>query len=199
MRKRLTALAACACLAASPAVAAAGWKPVEQVKTYAVHGETGAALYKSIGERGPEIGNGMRTIAHTSFKLTWTRKYEVQNGACVLTVARPKLIITYVVPKPANKLPPAVQAQWDKFSSGVLAHEKVHGEHIKEMVRDIEAATLGFSVPDDAACKKIREQMTVRLGALSQTQRQRGRDFDRMEMSEGGNIHQLILGLVNNR
>ncbi len=190
-------LAAFLSLAAFPALA--DWKPVEQVKTYTVHGDTGAALYKSIGERGPEIGNGMRTIAHTSFKLTWTRKYEVRDGACVLSVARPKLIITYVVPKPAKKLAPAMQAHWDRFASGVLTHEKVHGEHIKEMVRDIEAATLGLTVPDDAACKKIREEMTVKLGALSQTQRQRGRDFDRMEMSEGGNIHQLILGLVNSR
>ena len=190
-------LAAALGLAAFPALA--DWKPVEQVKTYSIHGDTGAALYKSIGEYGPEIGDGMRTIAHTSFKLTWTRKYEVQNGACVLTVAKPKLIITYVVPKPAKKLRPGLQAQWNTFAAGVLAHEKVHGEHIKEMVRDIETATLGFSVPDDAACKKIREQMTVKLGALSQTQRQRGRDFDRMEMSEGGNIHQLILGLVNSR
>ena len=39
--------------------------------------------------------------------------------------------------------------------------------------------------------------MTMRLGALSQAQRQQSRDFDRTELSEGGNIHQLILALVN--
>jgi predicted secreted Zn-dependent protease len=52
-------------------------------------------------------------------------------------------------------------------------------------------------VPDDPGCKKIRPALTVRLGELSNKQRQRGRDFDRVEMSEGGNIQQLILKLVN--
>jgi len=44
-------------------------------------------------------------IAHTSFKLTWTRKYEPRDGGCVITVNRPKLIITYVLPKLTGKPP----------------------------------------------------------------------------------------------
>jgi predicted secreted Zn-dependent protease len=39
--------------------------------------------------------------------------------------------------------------------------------------------------------------LTKRLGELSARQRQLGRDFDRTEMSEGGNIQALILKLVN--
>ena len=68
---------------------------------------------------------------------------------------------------------------------------------IREMVKSIETATVGLSVPDDPKCTKIRAEMTKRLSELSQTQRQRSRDFDRTELSEGGNIHQLILALVN--
>ncbi len=76
-------------------------------------------------------------------------------------------------------------------------HERVHGDYIVEMVKQIEAATVGLTVPADPKCRKIREEMTKRLGALSQEQRQRSRDFDRVEMSPGGNVHTLILQLVN--
>ncbi|NEK55338.1 DUF922 domain-containing protein, partial [Rhizobium leguminosarum] len=40
-------------------------------------------------------------------------------------------------------------------------------------------------------------ELTRRLGEISQRQRQRGRDFDKIEMGDGGNIQQLILKLVN--
>lgn len=113
--------------------------------------------------------------------------------------ARPKLIITYRLPKPSQKLPAATQKLWEKFSAGVSAHEKVHGEFIVEMVKAIEAATVGLSVPGDPECKKIRTEMTKRLSALSQAQRQKSRDFDRTELSNGGAVHQLILNLVNGR
>ena len=39
--------------------------------------------------------------------------------------------------------------------------------------------------------------MKKRLSALSLAQRQRSKEFDQAEMSGGGNIHQLILKLVN--
>ncbi|WP_370881116.1 DUF922 domain-containing Zn-dependent protease [Rhizobium mesoamericanum] len=179
-----------------PIEARAEWQPVEQVKTYAVTGSSGAALYDSIGERGPELG-GARAVAHTTFKLTWTRKYERRGNACVLAVARPKLIITYTLPKPATKLPTATQVSWATFIAGIEKHERVHGDYIKEMVRDIEAMSVGLSADDDPECSKIRLELTKRLGELSARQRQQGRDFDKVEMSEGGNIRRLVLQLVN--
>ncbi|MDG3574798.1 DUF922 domain-containing protein [Rhizobium sp. YJ-22] len=187
-----------AALAALPA-RAGDWQAVEQIKSYPVSGQTGAELYEAIGRNGPEISLGMRTIAHTSFKLTWRRNYEPQGGNCVLVSAVPKLIITYVLPKPKGKLPAALQPHWQRFYEGVRAHEKVHGDYIRDLVHAIEAGTIGLTVPDDPGCTKIKAEMTKRLGALSQTQRQRSRDFDRVEMSEGGNIQQLVLGLVNSR
>ncbi|QRY65384.1 DUF922 domain-containing Zn-dependent protease (plasmid) [Ensifer sp. PDNC004] len=184
------------CFASAPHTASAEWQPVEKEALYTVNGQTGAELYASIGERGPKAGIG-RAIAHTNFKLTWTRKYEQQSGACVLAVAKPKLIITYTLPKPAKPLPSGTRENWDVFIDGVRKHELVHGDFIKEMVRAIEQATLGLTVPDDPKCRKIRTVMTERLGALSQVQRQRSRDFDQVELTDGGNIHQLILKLVN--
>lgn len=179
-------------------VAHAEWQAVEKVQTYAITGQTGAELYASIGERGPKAGIG-RAIAYTNFKLTWTRKYEPQGDACVLVVARPKLIITYTLPKPAHQLPAAAQKLWETFIAGVHAHERVHGDMIEDMVRAIEAMSVGLSVSNDPGCRKIRTELTTRLGELSRAQRQKSREFDQLELSEGGNVHRLILQLVNGR
>lgn len=184
-------------LVLAPAAGRAEWQAVETVKTYAIAGRSGPELYASIGERGPKVGGLMRTIAHTSFKLTWKRKYEARGEACVLASAVPKLAITYTLPKPAGQLPPSTRMHWETFIDGVKSHERVHGDFIKEMVSAIEAATVGLTVPDDPQCRRIKSELTRRLGDLSRAQRQKSRDFDKAELSEGGNIHQLILNLVN--
>lgn len=186
-----------ACLALAPAAALGEWQAVEKVQTYQIAGLSGPELYASIGERGPKVGGLSRAIAHTSFKLTWTRKYEAQGDACVLVSAVPRLAITYTLPKPAKPLPVGTMKRWEVFISGVHRHELVHGEYIKEMVRKIEATTVGLTVPADPKCRKIKAEMTKRLGALSNAQRQQSRQFDRAELSNGGNVHQLILQLVN--
>ena len=178
--------------------AATDWQAVEQVVPYAVTGMTGLEIYRSIGENGPKLGAG-RVIAHTGFKLTWTRKYERQGNACVITVNRPKLVITYTLPKLKTKLSGPVKERWNTFIAGVTAHEKVHGDFIKELVRDIEAMSVGMRVEDDPDCTKIRPQLQARLGELSKAERARSRDFDKEEMSDGGNVHRLILQLVDPR
>ena len=103
------------------------------------------------------------------------------------------------MPKPARKLSPAVQARWDTFAAGVLAHEKVHGASIRAMVKEIEGFSIGFTAENDPGCKKIRTELTKRLAAASEAQRKEGRDFDREEFRDGGNMHRLILALVNGR
>ncbi|WP_088690151.1 DUF922 domain-containing protein [Rhizobium sp. R634] len=183
--------------AAMPAAASGDWQAVEEVRPYSISGKTGAELYESIGANGPKAGVTGRVIAHTTFKLTWTRKYEPQGTACVIVTNRPKLIITYTLPKPAAELPGPVKSSWEVFRSGVEAHERVHGDTIKEMVKEIETMSIGLTVADDPGCKKIRIELTRRLGEISARQRQRGRDFDKVEMGDGGNIQQLILKLVN--
>jgi predicted secreted Zn-dependent protease len=174
------------------------WQAVERVVPYAVQGGTGLEIYKSIGARGPQLGVA-RVIAHTGFKLTWTRKYERQGDACVITVNKPKLIITYTLPKLKSKLSGPLQDRWDTFIAGVTAHEKVHGDFIKDMVKEIEAMSVGMTVENDPNCQKIRTQLQTRLGELSQAQRARSRDFDQVELNDGGNVHQLILQLVDPR
>ena len=183
-------------LMATAAFAQNSWTPAEQIKTYPITGSSGIELYRSIGERGPQAG--VQAVAHTTFKLTWRRHYRPQaDGACVLATARPNLTIIYTWPKAPAKLPSDVAAGWQRFISGVEKHERVHGEHILDMVRKIEAYSVGLRAEDDPKCQKVRAVLQQRLGELSNEQRQRGRDFDRDELSNGGAVHQLILALVN--
>jgi predicted secreted Zn-dependent protease len=188
---------ASALLLVSPALA--DWKPAEKIETYAISGQTVEELYVSIGEKGPMVGaagNTRRAIAHTNFKLTWQRDYQPQGGACVLKSARPKLVITYTLPKPAGKLAPAVQARWDRFAAGLIAHEKVHGAGIVDMVDKIVVFSTGLTVANDPGCKKIRAQLTHYLDQLSKAQRQASRDFDKVEFGPGGNLQTLIAGFL---
>lgn len=192
---RLALVAACLGLGITPA--SANWKPVEKVETYAISGATGIDLYRSIGERGPKIGMG-RAIAYTDFDLKWSRDYRPQpDGSCTLVTARPHVIITYRLPKPSGPLPPAVKAKWESFIAGIIAHEKVHGEMIVDLVKAIEAVSVGLTAADDKGCQKVRADLQGRLGPLSREQRARSRAFDQEEMSNGGNVHRLILALVN--
>lgn len=184
------------CLAVAPAAAQDDWTAIEKVETYAISGDSGPALYASIGARGPKLGP-TRAIAYTNPTLTWRRDYQKRGDSCVLVTARPKLTIVYKLPKPAGKLPAETAARWKTFIDGIAAHERVHGDFLKEMVGKIVAATEGLTVQGDPGCTKIREEVVKHVGALFQIQRQQGRDFDRAEMSDGGNVHQLILGLVN--
>jgi predicted secreted Zn-dependent protease len=187
-----------AILAASATVSHAEWLAVEKIETYAIKGKTGPELYASIGERGPAVRDGKaRAIAHTNFKLTWSRKYEPKDGACTLVSARPNLTITYTLPKPAGKLPAPTARNWETFIAGIRAHEKVHGGFITQMVKEIEAATVGMSVAGDPKCVKIRTELTKRLTKIYDTYKQRNRDFEKVEMSNGGNVQRLIIALVN--
>lgn len=179
---------------------ATDWQPVEQVSTYGITGDSAVSLYASIGERGPKVGAQVRAIAHTDFKLTWTRQYTPQpDGSCRITVARPKLIITYMLPKPAVTLAPDLKTKWDVFIAGVRKHEAVHGVFITDMVREIERVSLAISTPNDPKCARLRTDLQTKLGEISKAQRQRSADFDKMELSNGGNVHQLILQLVNGK
>lgn len=193
---RIRLLVVLAALVSAPS-AWAGWQPSERIETYAISGDSGFDLYQSIGENGPKIGIG-RAIAYTTFDLKWSRDYRPQpDGSCKLVTARPHLILITKLPKPADKLPPATKAAWDTFIAGIEAHERVHGEFVVDMVRKIEAMSVGLTAESDPGCRKIRQELTRRLGELSQEQRARSRDFDKVEMSQGGNVHRLILALVN--
>lgn len=187
-------------LALAPAggPALAGWKAAERIEHYQVTGSTGIELYRSIGERGPQVGIG-RAIAFTDFELTWRRDYRPQpDGSCVLASARPNLTIVYRLPKAAtDRLAEPTRGLWRAFAAGVETHERVHGEIILDMVREIEAVSVGLTAPNDPGCQKVRAELQAHLARISAERTRRNRDFDATEMRDGGNVHRLVLALVN--
>ncbi|TPW32830.1 DUF922 domain-containing protein [Pararhizobium mangrovi] len=191
MRCTLTALTLLATTAAQA-------ETTQRTVTYPVHGRTGIALYRSIGENGPKIG-GRRTIAHTGFDLTWTRDYRVQpDGACRLAVARPHLVVTTTVPKAPADLPPALAASWSRFAEGIRTHERVHARAIAAMVARIEAFSTGLTAPADPDCTRVRQKLQAFLAKTIARHRAESRAFDKADIAEeGGTMRQTILDLVN--
>lgn len=172
----------------------------EVVKTYAISGTTGLALYQSIGAHGPRIrGGASSAIAKTDFDLKWGRDYKRDGKDCVLAVVRPFLTITYTLPKPAKNLAPDVAARWRVFIAGIRAHEAVHGQYITEMAQDIYDTTLGFRQKNDPNCRAIRNAIQTPLKAAFARYKARNHAFEEAEMGTGGNVQRLILGLINGR
>ncbi len=184
-------------LMATPAPAAE-WTATELVKLYKVAGKTPIELYEAIGAKGPLLGGSSRAIAVTTFDLKWRRDYQPQpDGSCTLASAIPFLTITYSWPVPSQHLAEPVASLWKTFRDGIERHERVHGEMIRAMTQRILDTTVGVTVANDPQCTKIRKELQAPLAAASAEQRQKSRDFDKAEMSDGGNVHQLILALVN--
>lgn len=195
MNEQIMRLAVTACCLF--AVGGSG-QAAEQVKEtfYPISGQTGIELYTSIGENGPN-NSGQGAIAHTLYKLKWARLFDERGGDCYLVSARPDLSITYVYPKPKEKLTPDMSRRWSKFIEGIRTHEQQHAVMIREMVKRTQTAIAGAVVTDDPTCSKVKREVSRRIDEATAGHKARSRLFDRVELSEGGPVHRLILALVN--
>lgn len=182
--------------AASVAPAAArDWQATEHTVYYAIDGDTGLQLYRSIGQNGPQVSM-RRAIALTEYELLWGRDYTPDGNACRITRAEPFLTITYRLPRPRGSLAPPVAAKWAAFIEGMTIHEHIHGDLIGEMVDDIIAQTAGLVVQNDPNCQAIRAEVQARVIAAHERYKAKNRAFEADEMAPGGNVQQLVLGLV---
>ena len=175
---------------------AAEWTAKTGEKPYAIRGDSGLALYRSIGENGPKTSIGTRAIAVTRFDLKWRRDYRPEGSACVLRSALPFLTITTELPKPAAALAPALAARWKPFIDGIRAHEAVHGDMIRELTAAIINDTVGTRTENDPGCTKIRPVILDKVKTAYARHQERSRAFDKVELGKGGNVEGLIRGLV---
>jgi predicted secreted Zn-dependent protease len=194
MKISVRAFAAACLLMAMTAVGQADAAFTIKEKHFAVSGSTGLELYESIGRNGP--GNA---IAHTSYAMQWFKKFNEEGGGCRLLRARPVVTITYTLPKPSGKLAPVLRKRWDAFIVGVRKHEEEHGRMIREMIAQAETSIAGAYVADDLSCRKAKRAVLDRVEKIALTYKERSRAFDRVEQSNGGNVHRLILALVDER
>ena len=189
-------LAALACIASlSQGAHARDWQAKVNITHYPVDGGTGFELYQSIGQNGPVVSL-KRAIALTEYELLWGRDYTPEGTACRITRAQPFLTITYTLPRPRGQLSGAIAAKWAAFSEGIWVHEQVHGAYIRGMVDDIIDETAGLVMESDPDCRKLRAEVERRVILAHERYKDTNRRFEASEMAPGGNVHQLILGLV---
>ena len=182
-------------LSLSKGAHARDWQATVNITHYPVDGGTGFELYQSIGENGPQVSL-RRAIALTEYELLWGRDYTPVGTACRITRAQPFVTITYTLPKPRGRLTGATAAKWAAFSDGIWVHEQVHGDYVRAMVDDIVGETLGLTIDADPDCRKTRAEVQRRVILAHQRYKAKNRAFEASEMAPGGNVHQLILGLV---
>lgn len=175
----------------APCTLLAGEIPVSE-QPYSISGISGIELYRSIGEKGPP-----GAIAETRYKLTWKRLFDEEGGSCSLVRFRPEITISIVLPKPDGKLTPEMQVRWERFIKGIRLHEMEHVRMIRSMVSETTGAVQGARVQNDKTCAKVKKEVSRRIDSALATYKAQSREFDRSELTEGGNVHRLILDLVN--
>ncbi|MEO0636102.1 MAG: DUF922 domain-containing protein [Pseudomonadota bacterium] len=176
---------------------ASGWPPTERIVTYSVSGADGRAIYDDIGRKGPRITEAQRpVIAHMTFDLKWGRDYKKTGAGCVLTRVQPFLTITYTLPK-AEGVSGELARKWQVFAAGIEVHERQHGAYARMLAEEILAQTRDLTTAsDNANCDGLRAAVQVEVADAFSRYKARNLEFETREMSAGGNVHQLILGLV---
>lgn len=182
-------------VASSTTVWSLDWQAAEHRRYYSVSGATGLEIYRNIGEQGPRVGL-RRAIGLTEWDLKWRRNYLPKNGGCRVTDVKPFLTITTTLPR-AVSIPETMKRQWQAFLDGIETHEDGHALRLKIMVDEIIAATSELIVDDDPDCRKAKEDVQRRVKSAFDAYTVDNRAFETTEMSEGGNVHRLILDFVD--
>jgi predicted secreted Zn-dependent protease len=189
--KRIAGFCAAVLATSFPPVVQAAEAFVVKEKHYEISGSTGIELYESVGRNSPA-----KAIAHTYYTIQWFKSYDRKNGSCRMTKARPEVVITYLYPKP-GKLPPDLRRRWDTFIAGVRVHEEVHGRMIREMTEQSRVKLTGIEFAGDANCAKVKREAHRLFAEATEAYKANSREFDRVEQRDGGNVHRLVLALVN--
>jgi predicted secreted Zn-dependent protease len=73
----------------------------------------------------------------------------------------------------------------------------MHGRMIREMIEQSRAKLTGIAFADDPDCTKVKREAHRLFEEATEAHKARSREFDRIEQSDGGNVHRLVLALVN--
>jgi len=179
--------------------AAAGTKVVSRVETYTVTGTTGRALVQAMDRSGPRHGFMARAIAQTSYKVDWQLDVKPDGNGCRVLGATGTLNVTYIFPRAASPLAPALAGRWKRFLAGVRKHEQNHGRIARDMVAAAGKAVRGVAVPEDRSCWKTRAEAKRRIAAVSALYEKRQVAFDMREHRDGGPVERLVAALVRER
>lgn len=176
MNAGMAALAAGLCCAGA---AMAAPKTSVSYKTYAVSGETAAAIYASIQDSGPNL-NGMNAFAITRPRYRLVGRPVMKAGQC--RAAGVGLEIAYDVTLPVhmdeNALEPGLKGAWGVFSGHVKAHE---GEHVRIWNECAQKADRALQALRSASCNGLGAKAAALLRDMQKTCSGRHEAFDRAE------------------
>ncbi len=168
---------------------AAGVTTEERFTYYDVSGNTATELRRSINNYKKHITN--RFDAVTKWKITWHFGFKPRQKKCKITEVIIDATIDYVLPRwPESSEHPDqnLVAQWQRYSSQLLAHEKHHGAFVKAATLEVERRILTaddttYAPPD---CKKLQELANERAQAVITKLEKRHQVFD-IETNHGRN------------
>lgn len=176
--------------------AGAAAKVSEATQYYDVRGKTGGELIRAIMRKGPRHGFLARAIAVTRFEPKPYGNLSYKGGVCRTTGAGFGLQITYVYPRPSEKLPSQVAARWRPFIAGVTKHEKTHARIGIQMASEIDRKIRGFAMKDKPDCRKSLAAMAKDVSVIAKKYTKKQTDFDAHEHKPNGNVERLVTALV---
>ncbi|MEJ6781407.1 DUF922 domain-containing protein [Aminobacter sp. Piv2-1] len=174
----------------------AGVRQTTSTRGYAVSGNTGAELLRSMDRNGPRHGFLTRAIAQTKYTVTWSFDVGERGGMCRLRRADARLSTTFIYPEASEPLPTAVESRWRTFLAGARRHEETHARLAREMVDAAERAVRGLSLPVDRGCIATRREIKARVDRVIAGYEARQLAFDAREHAEGGRVDRLIEALA---
>jgi predicted secreted Zn-dependent protease len=146
--------------------------------------------------KGPRQGFMTRAIAQTAYTVDWDLGVSESKGVCRLRRVNGTLNLTYTFPHVASTSTPALQKRWNRFFTGVRAHEETHGRIAREMMRVTQRSILGLQFADDRQCYKTRREAQLRIGATYAEYEAKQNAFDAREHRDGGHVEHLIAALL---
>lgn len=167
-----------------------------KTKYYDIKGKTGLELFYDMNRKGPRHGFLTKAIAQTQFKTDIKGDLVYSNGVCRARGAKMVMEITYVYPRPVDKLPAALARRWKRFQATNVAHEEMHGKLAKKMVGDVNRTLRGFRMADGQSCRKANAKLMKDLDRIIVAYNKSQVDFDKREHRDGGPVEKSVLALV---
>ena len=151
-------------LVASPVLAKA--RITSKTRYYSVSGTTGYELFKSMNRRGPRHAFMQKAMAQTQYKTSPRGKMVWRKGVCRVENGGYDAVITYVFPRPAARLSPAMKQRWATFMKHTTGHERVHGRIAVQMANALDSRIRRFAMEDSRGCRRV--VLSLRVSCVQQ-------------------------------
>lgn len=196
MRPSIAALVALAAWAAGVQAASAAPKVTEKTEYYEISGKTGLELFYDMNRRGPRHGFLTKAIAQTRFEHEFLGEIAHRRGVCRTVGGAFRIDITYIYPKPRNRLEGDLARRWKKFQAHNLSHEKKHGSIARQMAGELDRMMRRFAMKDGPSCRRAIAAMKRDAAHIMERYTRLQREFDRQEHRDGGPVDRSVMMLV---